>query len=631
MTRRLPFPAVAALLLPLLAGLLPGAPTASAADAPFSVHSRVPPSGSAAAARTENRCGDPTGVSLHAFPERPVEGGSVRFVAVSETPRQAALVVEGHGGERLAASEERRGGPPYWWIVQVDDVRPGLLSARLAVRGDASACVDAEVAGLGPPPRPRSSSSLWPVERVWDRETENLFSAWVEKLFDAPLEESPSWKSLHEVTRDPSRNFLYDSLGLGEDSLAGITLQPDCADLPYFLRAYFAWKLRLPFVYSRCYSGGPGQAPVCRETKSNLEAAPAGKETLSVLQRFFARSVADSAHSATGRTAATDDRTDFYPIRIGADTLRPGTVYIDPYGHVLVVAKRIDQTKTASGILLAVDAQPDNTVARKRYWRGTFLFKVHDDGSAPGFKRFRPVVPDGDDLRMLTNIEILAHPAYGDWSTQQYDGGVDGFYDRVDAALSPHRRTARQVLLEIVDSLEEQVRGRVASVQGGEEYVQEKGGTVAMPPGAAIFQTVGAWEDYATPSRDMRLLIAIDVARSFPDAVVRRPERFVLERGRSLSAVRRDLEVMLEEELEHRSFQYVRSDGTPWTLKLSEVVERAEALEMGYNPNDCIETRWGAPEESIESMTCTRHAPAEQRRQMEAVRDWFRTRSRPST
>ncbi len=44
-----------------------------------------------------------------------------------------------------------------------------------------------------------------------------------------------------------------------------------------------------------------------------------------------------------------------------------------------------------------------------------------------------------------------------------------------------------------------------------------------MPDGAAIFETTGAWEDFATPSRDLRLLIAIDVVRGYPDRVARRP------------------------------------------------------------------------------------------------------------
>ena len=620
--------------------LLPGLPalatalslaTAGAAFAgvePLSVHSHVPPAGSA---ERSSACGDPRGVTVYAFPERPAEGGMLRFVAVSETPRDATLVVIGPAGERLASVENAQGGPPYSWTVEIPATWSGTYRARFAVALDGTACAEAYVAGEGPPPPPRSSSSLWPIDRVWDRETENLYSVWVARLFDDPLDASPSWKSLHEVTRDPVRNFLHDSLGLGEDSEAGITLEPDCADLPYFLRAYFAWKLRLPFVYSKCYSMAPGAAPVCNETYSNLDPAPPGKETLAVLQRFFARSVADTAHSATGRTAALDDRSDVYPVRIGVDTLRPGTVYIDPYGHVLVVARRLDQTRTSSGVLLAVDAQPDGTVARKQYWRGNFLFALDPNGSAPGFKRFRPAMPDGPTIRTLSNAEILDHPAYGDWSLEQYENGVEGFYDRVDAALSPHKRTVEQVLREVVDSLEQQVKGRVASVQGGEDYVAKGSPLVSMPEGAAIFQTVGAWEDYATPSRDMRLLIAIDVVRGFPESVVRRAERFVLPKGRGHEQMRREIEALLSEEIARRTFEYVRSDGSPWTLRLSEVIERATDLEMAYNPNDCVETRWGAPADSVEAVTCRRRAPAEQVRRMEQLRDWFRTRSRPAT
>ena len=52
-----------------------------------------------------------------------------------------------------------------------------------------------------------------------------------------------------------------------------------------------------------------------------------------------------------------------------------------------------------------------------------------------------------------------------------------------------------------------------------------------MPDGAAIFETTGAWEDFSTPSRDLRLLIAIDVVRGFPDRVARRPERYAMPQG----------------------------------------------------------------------------------------------------
>ena len=80
-------------------------------------------------------------------------------------------------------------------------------------------------------------TGAWPVTRDWSVATENLFSAWIERLFDDPLDAASAWRALHEVTRDPARNFLRDHLGLGEDGEHGLRLEPDCADFPYFLRA----------------------------------------------------------------------------------------------------------------------------------------------------------------------------------------------------------------------------------------------------------------------------------------------------------------------------------------------------------------------------------------------------------
>ena len=97
---------------------------------------------------------------------------------------------------------------------------------------------------------------------TWNRATENLYSAWIETLFDAPIEQALSWPALHEVLRDKSRNFLFNHLGAGEDQKK-LVIQPDCADLPYFLRAYFAFKMGLPFGYSKCSRGGGGQPPQC--------------------------------------------------------------------------------------------------------------------------------------------------------------------------------------------------------------------------------------------------------------------------------------------------------------------------------------------------------------------------------
>ena len=52
------------------------------------------------------------------------------------------------------------------------------------------------------------------------------------------------------------------------------------------------------------------------------------------------------------------------------------------------------QTGDAAGVFLAVDGQPDGTVARKRFWRGNFLFAQDPALGGPGFKRFRPIVAE---------------------------------------------------------------------------------------------------------------------------------------------------------------------------------------------------------------------------------------------
>ena len=150
-----------------------------------------------------------------------------------------------------------------------------------------------------------------------------------------------------------------------------------------------------------------------------------------------------------------------------------------------------------------------------------------------------------------------------------------------------------------------------------------------MPDGAAIFETTGAWEDFATPARDLRILIAIDVVRGFPDRVARRPERYAMPPGKSLADVKAELDSVLASELATRKFSYMRSDGSSWQLTLKDVLDRMTALEMAYNLNDCVELRWGAPEKSEEASTCKRHAPSAQRAKMTEYRAWFHERRRP--
>ena len=122
-------------------------------------------------------------------------------------------------------------------------------------------------------------------------------------------------------------------------------------------------------------------------------------------------------------------------------------------------------------------------------------------------------------MRRLTNAEIAKNPQYGDFSLDQSQMSAEDFYDRMDDVMSPEPLDPVKAMTDAIASLNEQVKTRVTSVENGRKYQEKQPGEIAMPNGASIFETNGAWEDYSTPARDFRLLIAIDVVRGFPDRV----------------------------------------------------------------------------------------------------------------
>jgi hypothetical protein len=582
-------------------------------------------------------CADSAAIAVFAAPRAPRSGAPLRVLVVASAALDGALVVHDPAGAPVVVSAERHGAAPFWWYAELPTAALGDYRVVLQRAGDAgqssiAACRTIPVDADPAPDRRRAWSAAWGVTAAWSEATENLYSAWIEKLFDAPLAEQPAWPALADVLHDRARNFLHDDRGEGEDDTGrgAPILQPDCADLPYFLRAYFAFKLGLPFAYSTCTRGGSGAPPTCSHRRSNLNPVPQRTSSVDTFTDFLRITVANTVHSGTGRAPAEDDGGDYYPIRLSFEGLRPGTIYADPYGHILVVAKRIPQTESSGGVLLAVDGQPDGTVARKRFWAGNFLFTVDPALGSAGFKRFRPVVIDRGAVKALSNAEIAAAPVYGDFALDQYAAGATGFYDRMDDVLSPSPLDPRTAMLERVQALEEQVHARVLSVQNGQKhFAGGHGARIAMPKGATIFETEGDWEDFSTPSRDLRLLIAIDLVRGFPALVARRPARFAMPAGKSVADLKTELDALLDAELHKRTVSYERSDGAPFTITLADVVARAPDLELAYNPNDCPEVRWGAPVEGAEIATCKRRAPAGQAAQMRAVRPWFHDRKRP--
>jgi hypothetical protein len=634
------------------------------------------------AAAASDGCVTAAEVTVLPSPVAPWSGAPLRVMVVTEKPVTTQLSLVAPDGSVAAKSSERHGGPPYAWFAEVATPAAGTWHAKVdGASADCSpitheiAVTARKVDALRTP-----AGKIWQVRNSWNSTNEAMFSAWVEKLFDGPPEQNLDWKVWYEVLRDQSRNFLFNYLGRNED-ITQTGSRPDCADFVYFLRAYFAFKMGLPFGYSNCSRGFGGHPPKCyqwfdvehpevtrppappEQQDAVAQAAPPPPpptRTAGVMGLFgrsdpvpdaplqmpaakpappkpkppttfaeYLRDVGDVVQ--TGAVRAGEDNADFYTVPLTQQTLRAGTVYGDPYGHVLMIVHRVPEADGMPGVYLAVDAEPDGSITRKRFWRGNFLFVHEPSLGSPGFKHFRPIMREkAGALKRLSNAEISANPQYADYSAEQSQMSMEDFYDKMDDVMSPDPLDPMKAMTDAIASLTEQIKTRVTSVENGRKWQAKGTGDASMPDGAAIFETNGPWEDFSTPARDFRLLVAIDVVRNFPERFARRANRYAIPAGKSVDDMKKELQGVLDSELASRKITYSRSDGSPWTLSVKDVVDRSKEFEMAYNPNDCVELRWAAPDSSEEASTCKRHAPQAQKAKMSDYRAWFRDRRWPA-
>ena len=582
------------------------------------------------------------------------------MVTRPSSDRPAGLTLVHEDGTEITPELKRLGGPPYVYYTELPEPIKGRWRAVFGEASDWRACTHFKVTSK---PKPiKDDPYIWSPREEWSAHTEALFAGWVERLFQYPLEEDRSWTNLQGLILEIDHNLLYGHLGASEDS--ALKLQPDCADLPYTLRGYFAWKMGLPFSYMTCSRGSKKRAPRCSQREDSRQPRE-GRSIGKAFQWFARKGIAGHVHSASARTLPNDEETDLYPIALTRESLRPGVVFADPYGHLLLIASWVPQPLGGYGILIGADGQPDGTIGRRRFWEGSFLFDPDRTLVGAGFKAFRPLTqtpfgekhrkkrkrakkservdshldPEADSetdpemglpWRALRNEELTSKRVGAlAFSLEQYEGSKLDFYDKMGGLSSPRPIDIKAHMSALSDALFESARRRVLSVQNGEDYVlAHRRRPMKMPSGYSIFETAGPWEDFATPSRDMRLLIAIDTVLDLPQAIERTPRRFGLSPD-EISEAKSALQSALQSALKSRTFQYVKSDGASHTLSLFDLTQRQAELEMAYNPNDCIELRWGAPTGTEEYANCQRFAPKRQRKKMARYRSWFHTRKRP--
>ncbi len=94
----------------------------------------------------------------------------------------------------------------------------------------------------------------------------------------------------------------------------------------------------------------------------------------------------DMTYSASYRMIGKEDTglfTDFYPVKLSREAIRPGTVIYDPNGHVAIIYK-----VSEDGRIFYIDSHPDNSLTSGMY-TPKFVRSYPEQGA--GFKNFRPL------------------------------------------------------------------------------------------------------------------------------------------------------------------------------------------------------------------------------------------------
>jgi hypothetical protein len=401
----------------------------------------------------------------------------------------------------------------------------------------------------------------------------------------------------------------------------GAYFEADCADLPYVLRFYYAWKRGLPFAYVSAVQprGWTRDMRYARAGNAVVERRPAigGYDNgYQLMQR-----ISDTISTATFRMhpdLETPMEPDFYSPAITPKSIRPGTVIYDPNGHVATVWK-----VEPDGRIHYLDAHPDNALTRG-FFDQRFVRAWPAVGA--GFKNWRPVTLIGyqrlrDGTLAGGQVSVAANSALPDFSVEQFFGNgprpADGdwksgtftlnkqpmdYYDFVRARLAGGKlefdplREVQDMVASNCDDLHYRADAVVLALNAG---MQNRTQPARLPPN--IYGTDGDWEIYSTPSRDARLKTAF---REVRDNVGRFMALYLANdprlkyKGPNLAV---DMLTVYDRTAAQCTLAYARSDGSRMTLSYEDARRRLFA--MSFDPYHCVERRWGATDPK-ELATC---------------------------
>lgn len=414
-----------------------------------------------------------------------------------------------------------------------------------------------------------ANAAAWQIKRsFWTDQDEKIYSNFVEKICDS------KYGNLNKFIKDPKVNPLY-----GEEDKK-FNLSPDCADLPYLVRAYVAYKLRLPFSYVSEISGRGGDE---RYSRGNKPIKFKDQDYFSSPQQLFSN--VTLVNSGYFRMDATCETSDHYPIKINKKNLTPGTVYYDPDGHVALVAKVFD-----NGRIRLIDAHPDKSISKP--WFGS-KFSKGNKNNGGGFKKWRQIRYTSDGRTVRTQNHNLKDYSATDQYQKSFSingqSGI-GYHDYVRLAMtsSNSHTDPLQEFVFMMQDIYEDIKYRALAV----DVAIQKGCHLKPHPGKLpynIYGTDGIWEELSTPSRDARLKVAF---REFYDTtrqMVMKAEQYDPKMAKALAY---NFLLKYDELAPKLCITYVNSAGRSVYLNFADVNKRL--FDLSFDPYHSIEYRWGA-------------------------------------
>ena len=492
------------------------------------------------------------------------------------------------------------------------------------------------------PPSIYSERGAWPITRQWTPGEVKHYAVWLENVYDYKTRGTVEQRiaKIERIITDPQMNLLEDPAfrGLGSNpqisasTLRMVNSMIDCAKFTAFMPGYYAYRRGLPWMTAVVSSNGGGDV---RTSDANVPVNSISSFNSPGVHAFFRDSL--TSFSSGNYRVELDGRnaewSDTLPVAINRQHLIPGCAnYLD--GHSLLLGKVsqygellfINASTTATRDIFTYNGM--NTVSGITPYGGDSVDPWA--GCYQGLRVWRFPIAETDrngrvtDVRRRTNAEMKE---FG-FSTEQYQHIRDmrtnqfiqegefkprSFHDLVRIRMKTTDRIAP------MDFLEEYAKKILEVYQLRADFVADAwadykaNGPIVYPEeqsNANIFQALGRWETWSSPSSDVDRRNTYFYLADWFDFAIRSfgiMPQFIDLRGlekydiRSQADLARALVKEKERIFGELGVHYSNSVGEKVHLTLNDIENRL--YDLSFDPNHPPELRWGAPEGSPERAT----------------------------